>query len=333
MRMTAGGMKRRDAIAGSLAMALLLGCASIPRYVRGDLRSRGYAPIPAGASCSLLPSLVPRAVDQAIAGQIVRSLEHAGHRMVAPERADVLIGYQQSGDGVRHAPTAFEASWSEHQALECPERFSQRLTIIATGSEEGVPAAVLWLAELCSDGGGLESSVHAGAFARELMKSFGANRAERRFEFLLPSSTQARYAADPPSLAPTAEPKTPTPKTPDEHPALAQPAPMTTPTADRADELVEPGPTWSDAKDTCASLDLRPDVGCALVVIAASGTPVLELGYPTRAAALERWKHDVAEAGAVFCRTAARHGVFELATVHIFAPDQRAERSCRALEQ
>jgi len=330
MRRPAGSAKCRNAVAGALATALLLGCASVPRYIRGDIRSEGYAPIPASASFSLLHSLVPRAIDEAIAGEIVRSLEQAGHHMAAPERADILIAYQQSDHGERHASTAFEASWVEQRSLECPERFSQRLAVIATRNDQGMPGAALWLAELCSDGGGLESSAHMDAFTRELLRSFGANRAQRRFEVLLPSIRAAPETAGEPLEDRRSAPRPSTPQTPGEP---AEPVAATAAAAAPVAEFVEPGPTWSDAQDACASLARRPGVDCALVVIAASGTPVLELGYPTRSAAIEHWKHDVAEAGAIFCRTAARHGVFELAAIHIFAPDQRAQRTCRTLDQ
>jgi uncharacterized protein (TIGR03382 family) len=315
--------KHTGLIAGSLAIVLVLGCAGIPRYVRGDIRSQGFAAIPAGASFALLPSLVPSSVDAVIAPELVQSLEGSGHPHVTPEQADVLVGYRQSAGGAHSESNGFEAVWRTLRALECPERFSQRIGVVATRSEQGAPAAALWLGELCSDGGGREPSFHAGAFTRELIKSFGANRVRRRVEFLVRTAGVAPTpsASKAPSQAPEPSASTPT----------ASPS-ATAPEFVPAAGFAEPGPTWADAKAACARLALRPDVGCSVIVVIASGKPVLELGYPTRAAALESWRHDVAEAGVVFCATATRHGLMELATVHLSAPDHSVSRSCRSLE-
>ena len=96
-------------------------------------------------------------------------------------------------------------------------------------------------------------------------------------------------------------------------------------------EYAEAGPTWSSAKDACARLDSKSGVGCALVVIVESGTPVLDLGYPTRDDALRDSKRDIAEAWPAFCDSAEKHGLLELATVRISTPGHTARRSCREL--
>jgi hypothetical protein len=343
-------MNRSMTLAGGLALVASLACSGgLPQYVRGDIRSQGRAAIPADASVALMPSLVPGIVDASLATTIAESLERAGYRTAAPGDADVLIGYRhQSGsEGERRSSSdGFEALLRTEARMECPERFSQRLAIAAARSDRGQPAALLWLGELCSDGGGRGAAFYASTFARELMNGFGMNRTPRRFEFLVreraPSATviAASLPVEPapvPKVARAQSESLELAQPRDDPAATPSPIPAPTPTSrldsELAAELVEPGPTWSDATDACEQLARRPDVGCALRVELASGRPLLQLGYPTRAAALASWKQDIAETGAIFCETATRHGLFGQAAVLITAPDQRAERACTTLER
>lgn len=357
-------MKPLSMLAGCLVVfALAAGCRMLPRYARGDIQSQGFGKIPAGSSFALRRSLAANAFDGPIARRVSDSLREAGYRETSQAEADVLVWYRYSVEALDGPPTVndsegFEAIWSaegeDRQLLSCPSRFDQRLTILATGARAGNR---LWQGELCSDGAGRDPVDHAGTFTRELIRSYGKHRAETRFEFRLrpPSAPQPQRAASRAPAAPVIpEPRTSAAPAPGIEPATAptqsepatapQPnvepqadaptkAPVTPqlPTAPAEPEYAEAGPTWSSVKQACAGLDSREGVGCALVVIVASGSPVLEVGYASRERAVENWKSDVAEVGAVFCTTATKHGVLDRASVHISAPDQSTHRSCREL--
>ena len=96
-----------------------------------------------------------------------------------------------------------------------------------------------------------------------------------------------------------------------------------------SEDLVPPGPTWSSATDACRALEGRSEVGCAVVVEASSGTPILELGYATAARARADPPRDVETVGAIFCDTAARHGLFDEAIMRVRAPGRHSVRSCK----
>ena len=189
-------MKHLAVLARSFAgIALATACQiiSIPRYARGDLESQGYEKIPAGSSFAVRRSLAANSIDRPIARRISQTLRQAGYRETSEAEADALLWYVHSVEGepaTRSGSEGVEAVWDEGQQLhECPSRFSQRLTIFATRARTGER---LWQGELCSDGGGRDPSEHAGAFAREVIKSYGMRREKTRFEIRLRPASASR---------------------------------------------------------------------------------------------------------------------------------------------
>lgn len=379
-------MSIRPRLLGALVscsvILLLAACSGLPRYVRGDLASQGIRAISPGAGVSVRRSLAAHPVDDPIRSRIAASLRRAGYRESPPAAADVEIWYRLSA-GPENASRGSSSGFSSHfgptgarelSLLSCPDRFSQRLTLIATrGNDPGRPPATLWRAELCSDGGGSDPEVYAARFTGELMKSFGMRREEIRFEFLQthnpprPSQSAERAATTPPSPQPSTAPSAPPDALPNPPPAPGSPpipgttrsaaAPVQTTEADPAAEtsgdappapalsaprpaprevVSEPsygrvGPTWARAEQACDELAAEPDVGCAVVVLLSSATPILELGYATREQARRNGPRHTASVGTIFCATATRHGVFDQAFVRIVSPGERAQRPCSHL--
>ena len=85
------------------------------------------------------------------------------------------------------------------------------------------------------------------------------------------------------------------------------------------------------AEQACEALAAEPDVGCAVIVLLSSATPILELGYATREQARLNGARHTASVATIFCETAARHGVSDLAFVRIVSPGKRAQRPCSHL--
>ena len=335
----------------AVLLALVLGCAqNVPLYARGYVESVGVRPIADGASFSVVHALVVSVLDDRIAERIAAPLRGAGYRETAAARADLLIWYlEMAGDdaSTRRGSAGFEAIWPrEAAALDCPDRFDQRLAIALTDASR----QLVWRSELCSDGAGREWTDLAESYVRELLKSFGMNRGRSYFEFRYrPSSSSpaagntfgATVELDAPrepahsESAPSAASAEPSPAPLLEAPS--EPATVTAPNPharrDGEEEFAEPGPTWSAVTSACAELGERPDLDCAVVVVVASSAPVMELGYVTREDAARQWKDDVRALAPSFCDAAQRHGLFEIAEIRISAPGEHTLRRCSALQR
>jgi hypothetical protein len=312
--------------------------------VRGELQASATRAIAEDASIGLLTSLAPRGEDARIETEITQALARGSRPFAAGPglagRADVRIGYRYeavSGDGrpaVLASVDGLERFWANHPAMACPARFDQRLTIAALRGEAGQPGELLWLGELCSDGGGEDPAVHVAAFARELMRGFGMRRARSDFEFLVRAApTPPEAASGAPDAAVTGAaataasgPSTAPAGSGVDEMAASPPGAVTGPVS--GEERAELGPTWETATQACAALAARPGVGCALSVVVATASPVLELGYASREEARARWRRDLADAGRVFCEVAERHGLREQARLRVTAPGDETTRSC-----
>lgn len=374
------GARWPGALVSCSIILLLPSCSGLPRYVRGDLASQGVRAIPAGATFSLHRSLATHPVSGPIESRIVESLRQAGYRETPPAASDFEIWYRLSDgpeDTNRGSSSGFTSRFGPTgedglALLSCPDRFSQRLILIATrGNEPNRPPAIVWRAELCSDGGGSEPAVYAARFAGELIRSVGMRRKETRFEFAQtrkpPRLRETRKHPAPatpgPDESPAALPSAPrdappptaptSPPAPAPHRSAAAP-PQTTGTnpPERASSpapavpappppapvgvAAEPaygrvGPTWARAEQACEALAAEPEVGCTVVVLLSSATPILELGYATREQARLNGPRHTASVGPIFCETATRHGVFDQAFVRIVSPGERAQRPCSQL--
>jgi len=347
-----------------VGMLLGIGCAGPPRYVRGDLQSTALALVPARTGVGLKPALVANPVDVAITERITAALEQSKHPVVGVHEAALLIGYRHTTSGranSRYESDGFEAIWPRLEPLVCPKRFSQRLSIAITRAEAGRPTHLLWVGELCSDGGGQPAEVYVGTFAGEILRSLGMNRTAKRFEFLVvdpataaavaptvappvePRLPEAEVAASPmapqsavtspqPRLAPDGapfpgpEPTTPVAVTAPPVPMLAPPLP-----SESADELTAPGPTWSAVAEPCSQLDQQPEVACTLLVEIASGRPVLQIGYPSDDLLQSQSARHAENVGPIFCRTADAHGLLDAAVVRLRSPAGTTERDCTFL--
>jgi hypothetical protein len=335
----------------STLLALVLGCAqTVPLYARGYVESVGVRPIADAASFSVVHARVVSVLDDRIAERIASPLRGAGYRETATDRADLLIWYlEMVGDdaSARRGSAGFEAIWPREAApLECPDRFDQRLAIALTDASR----QLVWRSELCSDGAGRERTDLTESYVRELLKSFGMNRARDHFEFRYRPSSSSPAAGNTfgatreldaprepkhpdPGAAPASTERTPAPLL-EEAP---EPATVTAPNPhaprDGEEEFAEPGPTWSAVTSACAELGERPDLDCAVVVVVASSAPVMELGYVTSEDAARQWKHDVRALAPPFCDAAQRHGLFEIAEIRISAPGERTLRRCSALQR
>lgn len=373
-------MKTRPQQSWALALCaialLLASCSGLPRYVRGDLGSRASRALPGDARFTIRPALAPRAADAPIQARIERGLRDVDRAGEADAGFRVWYALSAGPDATVVASSAgfasqFGGTTEPHSALlDCPDRFSQRLALIAT---EATPDgdAVLWRAALCSDGGGSPPEVHAARFAGELMKSFGMHRDETRFEFAQPRAKRqprrvpSRSSGPPvprppvrveapiavpvpvpispatatavtplggPEAATRPDTSTPPRPSPPAPSSSLPPAPQPTAEPTTDEPMYGPvGPTWARATTACVAFVSGPDAGCAVVVLLAQGTPILELGYTDPEQARDRGPRDAARVGAVFCETAKRHGLYDEAIVRIRAGEQRAERSCRSI--
>ena len=135
------------------AVALALAaCSGVPRYVRGDLASRGFHAVPDGSRVAVQPALAAQAVDGPLRGQVERALDEAGYRTGPPTAADVVVWYRLAAGPERihrASSTGFDARFGSaaqgsSELLSCPDRFDQRLTLIATRALWR-PRSSLWL--------------------------------------------------------------------------------------------------------------------------------------------------------------------------------------------